>query len=97
MDSDIFVGLDVCKTSIMATAMDWMGNIVRQEKLGPSDSKLIEFLGSIGGRKRVVLEACNVWEHIYDAAASTGAAVVMAHPLKTRIISEATLKRSWDL
>ena len=92
METDIFVGLDVSKNSTMATAMDWMGNILRQEKLSSSDNELIQFLGDIQGRKRVVLEACNVWEHIYDAAASTGAVVKMAHPLKTRIISEATLK-----
>ncbi len=92
MDSDIFVGLDVSRKSIMATATDYTGSILRQEKIGSSDDELRSFLNGIDGKKLVVLEACNVWEHIYDAAASTGARMKMAHPLKTRIISEATLK-----
>jgi transposase len=40
----------------------------------------------------VVLEACNVWPHIYDAARSAGADVTLAHPYKVRVISEASLK-----
>jgi transposase len=40
----------------------------------------------------VVLEACNVWEHRYDAVLSTGAKVTLAHPFKTRLITDASLK-----
>jgi len=86
------VGLDASKTSIMATAVDPLGHRIDQQKLGPGDPELIKFLESLSGPKRVVLEASNVWEHIYDAAASTGAEVLLANPAKTRFIAEATLK-----
>ncbi|MGI0130468.1 MAG: IS110 family transposase [Thermoplasmata archaeon] len=93
MGSEMFVGLDVSKNSTMATAIDGAGQRLTQEKLGPSDAELIGFLRALPtGRQHVVLEACNVWEHIYDAVASTGADVVLAHPLETKYISRATLK-----
>ena len=40
----------------------------------------------------MVLEACSAWEHFYDAAASTGADVVLCNPKKTKAIAEAELK-----
>ena len=92
METLTIVGLDASKTSIMATAVDPLGHRIDQQKLGPGDPELIKFLESLSGPKRVVLEASNVWEHIYDASASTGAEVLLANPAKTRFIAEATLK-----
>jgi transposase len=92
METTTFVGLDASKTSIMATAVDPRGHRLDQRKLGVRDEELVEFLNGLPGEKHVVIEACNVWEHIYDAACSTGAKVVLAHPLKIRLITEATLK-----
>lgn len=40
----------------------------------------------------MVVEACNVWPHVYDAATAAGAHVTLANPYKVRIISEASLK-----
>jgi hypothetical protein len=40
----------------------------------------------------VVIEASPVWEHFFDAAASTGADVVLSHPTKIRLIAEASLE-----
>ncbi|MDE1821456.1 MAG: IS110 family transposase [Euryarchaeota archaeon] len=87
-----FVGLDVSRKTIMATAVDELGHRIDQRKLTARDPELVEFLAGLPGEKKVVLEACNVWEHVYDAAASTGAQVKLANPLKTRIITEASLK-----
>lgn len=92
METLTIVGLDASKTSIMATAIDPLGRRIDQQKLGPGDPEIVKFLESLSGPKRVVLEASNVWEHIYDAAASTGAQVILANPAKTRLIAEATLK-----
>lgn len=92
MQTTTFVGLDVSKKSIMATAVDPLGHRLDQRKLSSRDDELVWFLQELPGEKHVVLEACNVWEHVYDAASSTGARVLLAHPLKTRLISEAALK-----
>ena len=88
-----YVGLDLSKTSTMATAVDPFGHLIDQRKLGPTDKELLAFLHALpAGRKHIVLEACNVWEHTYDAAASTGADVLLANPLQAKLITKATLK-----
>ncbi len=92
MESTLFVGLDAHKSSIVATVVDREGKKLDQTKLGSGDAELRQYLGGLAGPTEVVLEACNVWQHVYDAAASTGAKVTLAHPYKVRVISEASLK-----
>ncbi len=92
MEGTLFVGLDAHKNSIVATAIDSEGRRVDQTRLSSRDSELISYLARLSAPARVVLEACNVWQHVYDAAASTGARVTLAHPYKVRVISEASLK-----
>jgi transposase len=92
MENRTYVGLDLSKTSTMATAVDPLGHTIRQKKLGVTDEELLRFLGEIPGPKQVVMEACNVWEHTYDAAVSTGADVLLANPFKIKLVSKATLK-----
>ena len=92
VSAETFVGLDVHRKSVVATAVDPLGHPVSQAKFGPTNRELVEYLRSLPGTKYVALEACSVWEHFYDAAASTGASVVLSNPLKTRLIAEANLK-----
>lgn len=92
MESTLFVGLDAHKSSIVATVVDREGNKLDQTTLGSGDAELREYLSGLPGPAEVVLEACNVWEHVYDAAVSAGAKVTLAHPYKVRVISEASLK-----
>ncbi|MGA8542125.1 MAG: IS110 family transposase [Thermoplasmata archaeon] len=92
MEISTYVGFDVSKYSITATAVDPLGHKLRQEKLGTSDEEIQRFLAELPGPIQVVLEACNVWEHIYDAAASTGAEVLLANPFQTKLVSKTTLK-----
>jgi transposase len=89
---EVFVGLDVHRSSIVATAIDREGNRVDQTKLSSTDADLVSYLNRFPGAKHVVLEACNVWPHVYDAARSVGADVTLAHPYKVRVITEASLK-----
>jgi transposase len=89
---ETFVGLDVHRKSVVATAVDPTGHTVSQAKFGPTHRELIHYLESLPGTKRVALEACSSWQHFYDAVASTGASVVLSNPLKTRLIAEANLK-----
>jgi len=92
VSAETFVGLDVHRKSVVATAVDVWGHPVGQAKFGPTDRELVEFLRTLPGPARVALEACSVWQHFYDAAESTGASVVLSNPLKTRLIAEANLK-----
>ena len=93
MQNETFVGLDVHKNTVVATAMDPWGERINQTTFGPRDDELIEYLqGLPPGPKHVVLEACSVWEHYFDAAASTGADVTLSNPKKTKAIADAELK-----
>ena len=92
MDRTLYVGLDVHKLTTVATILDAEGKRVDQARLSSADSELITYLNRFSAPKEVVLEACHVWPHIYDAARSTGANVVLAHPHKVRVITEASLK-----
>jgi transposase len=92
MERALFVGLDAHKSSIVATVVDCDGNKLDQVRLGSADAELKEYLDGLSGPTEVVVEACNVWQHVYDAAVSTGARVTLAHPYKVRVISEASLK-----
>lgn len=92
MEATTYVGLDVHRKTVVATAKDPMGRSTRHSTFGPTRQELTDFLSEIPGTKKVVLEACSFWERYYDAAISTGAEVVVSHPLKTRLIAEASLK-----
>ncbi|MFZ1024288.1 MAG: IS110 family transposase [Thermoplasmata archaeon] len=89
---ETFVGLDVHRKSVVATAVDPLGRPVSEGKFGPTDRELVDYLKSLPGPIRVAIEACSVWQHFYDAAESTGASVVLSNPLRTRLIAEANLK-----
>ncbi len=89
---ETFVGLDVHRKTVVATAVDAQGRSLSQVTLGPSDDELLGFLNELPGTKHVALEACPVWEHFFDAAETAGATVVLSNPLRTRLIAEASLK-----
>lgn len=89
---ETYVGLDVHRKVVVATALDESGEELRQVKLTCSPQELVALLDSLPGKKHVAIEACAMWEPYYDTAASTGASVTLSHPLKTRLIADASLK-----
>ncbi|HZY69598.1 MAG TPA: IS110 family transposase [Thermoplasmata archaeon] len=90
--AEVFVGLDVHRKSIVATALDDHGLRLSQVKLGVAPAELIEYLRGLPGHKQVALEAGSSWAPVYDAAESIGASVVLSNPLRTRLIADASLK-----
>lgn len=87
-----FVGLDVHRNLVVATALDPTGKRIRQKSFGPTSKELVGFLRRLPKPTKVVLESCLVWERFYEAAISSGAEVVVSHPRTTRMIAEASLK-----
>lgn len=92
METPTFVGLDISKNSIVATAVNPQGQRLDQSKIGSSDAELRQYLRGLPGDKRVVLEACTFWEHTYDAASAEASSVILSHPYKTRLIAETRVK-----
>ena len=87
-----FVGLDIHRKLVVGTAVNANGRQIRQRSFGPAPKELKKFLARLPKPTKVVLEACAAWERYYEAAASTGAEVVLSHPLKTRLIADASIK-----
>ncbi len=92
MVGELYVGLNVHKLTTVATILDAEGKRVDHTRFSSADSELVSYLKRFSTPQHVVLEACNVWPHVFDAARSTGADVTLAHPYKVRVISEASLK-----
>lgn len=90
--AETYVGLDVHRKTVVATALDSEGIQLRQVTLPATPGELIEFLRSLPGVKHVALEACAMWEHYYDTAATVAATVTLSNPYRTRLIAEASLK-----
>lgn len=89
---ETFVGLDVHRTSILATAVESVGHRLSQVKCEPSNTELVGYLRTLPGRKHAALEAGSTCGSMFDAASSIGATVVLSNPVQTRLIAEASLR-----
>jgi transposase len=90
-----YVGIDMHKRYCVCAAQDEQGRelgIARIE--GNSSSGFAQFLQSLGGPATVVIEACWNWGKVFEVleALPEAAEVVVANPLKTRLIGEAQIK-----
>jgi transposase len=92
MRTKSFVGLDVHRNLVVATAVNPLGKRIRQSTFGTSPMELKRFLSRLPKPTKVVLEACHLYERFYEIALSTGAEVVVSHPRTTRMIAEASIK-----
>ena len=93
MEKITYVGLDIHRKTVVATALSAEGTRIDQRTLGPSREELTRYLQELPGEdKRVVMEACTMWEPYFEAVEASGATASLSHPLKTRLIAEATIK-----
>lgn len=88
----MYLGIDVHKTFNQACLIDELGNKLQEQKFLNTKEELDQFLESIPEDTSVVLEACSVWEPIYDEIKEHGFEIHLAHPLKTKIIGESKIK-----
>jgi transposase len=89
-----YIGLDLHKKSIFATVLDGDGKILSRTKIGPKSRDIRYYLKSQGRKDdlSVAMEASYNWPYYYRAAEEVVDNIVLAHPLKTRIIGEAKIK-----
>src|SRR5580658_8305513 len=93
MQSKTYVGLDIHRETVVATALTETGHRINQVTLGPSKQELARYIRDLPGtEKHVVMEACVMWEAYVDAAEECATTVTLSNPLKTRMIAEATIK-----
>src|SRR5947207_7829625 len=90
-----YVGVDIHKRYSVLVAVDERGRELARGRIsGNSVHAFAQFFEALQGPGKVVLEACWNWGGIYDVLSEIEQVeeVVMAHPLKTRLIAEAQIK-----
>jgi transposase len=89
-----YIGIDYHKQYFVATMMNEQGQVIRKDKASTDRSSIRQYFQSAGlsGEVKAVMEACYGWEYFYDEASELVDEIIMAHPLKTRLIAEARIK-----
>src|SRR5881394_333828 len=90
-----YVGVDIHKRYSVLVAVDERGReLGRSRSNGNTAFGFAQFFGGLEGKSKVVLEACWNWGRIYDLLSEIEQVeeVVLAHPLKTRLIADAQIK-----
>lgn len=90
-----YVGIDIHKRYSVLSAQDERGRRLRESRIdGNSSAGFVQFFQSLEGPSKAVLEACWNWGLTHDLLEEIEQVeeVVLAHPLKTRLIADAQIK-----
>jgi transposase len=90
-----YVGIDIHKRYSVCAAENERGRKLAEARIeGNSADGFVQYLKGLGGKSRVVIEACWNWGKLYDTLEAIPGVeeVVLAHPLKTRLIADAQIK-----
>jgi transposase len=89
-----YVGIDIHKKYSVLCAQDEAGQKLKEGRIEGSGEGLVEFFGELEGPSKAVLEACWNWGLTHDRLEEIEGIeeVVLAHPLKTRLIADAQIK-----
>jgi transposase len=90
-----YVGVDIHKRYSVLVAVDERGRELSRCRInGNTASGFAQFFAGLEGRSKAVVEACWNWGRIHDLLKEIEQVeeVVLAHPLKTRLIADAQIK-----
>jgi transposase len=90
-----YVGIDIHKRYSVLVAVDERGQELKRGRInGNVASGFAQFFAGLEGKSKVVLEACWNWGRVHDLLSEIEQVeeVVLAHPLKTRLIADAQIK-----
>lgn len=90
-----YVGIDIHKRYSVCAAQDERGRKLATTRIeGSSVSGFVQFFQELGGRSRVVIEACWNWQRIYELLEEIEPIeeIVVSNPWKTRLIADAQIK-----
>jgi len=90
-----YVGIDIHKRYSVFVALDERGRELKRCRInGNTAFGFDQFFSGLDGKSKVVVEACWNWGRIYDLLSEIEQVeeVVLAHPLKTRLIADAQIK-----
>jgi transposase len=87
-----YVGLDVHKAYCMTAVLDEQGQLLDRCRLASEPVTLRQYFRKFDQPTPVAVEACYNWGYFFDILQDCAEEVVLAHPLKTRLIAEARIK-----
>jgi transposase len=90
-----YVGIDIHKRYSVLAAQDESGRKLKEARIeANSAEQYAQFFQDLEGPSKAVLEACWNWGLTHDLLEEIGEVeeVVLAHPLKTRLIADAQIK-----
>jgi transposase len=87
-----YVGLDVHKAYCMTAVLDEQGQLIDRCRLASEPVTLRQYFRKFDEPTQVAVEACYNWGYFFDILQDCTEEVVLAHPLKTRLIAEARIK-----
>jgi transposase len=89
-----YIGIDYHKQYFVATMMNESGEVIRRDKTSTDRASIRRYFAGFNSSEetKAVMEACYGWEYFYDEASELVDELIMAHPLKTRLIAEARIK-----
>jgi transposase len=90
-----YVGIDIHKRYSVCAAQDERGRTLMEARIeGNTADGFVQYLKQLGGKSKVVIEACWNWGLVYDTLEELPQVleVVLAHPFKTRLIADAQIK-----
>ncbi|KXB01687.1 hypothetical protein AKJ41_00585 [candidate division MSBL1 archaeon SCGC-AAA259O05] len=88
----VFAGLDVHKKYCHATAMDESGKVLFQEKFPSEPEEFQDLADRLGNEAEVAIEATYAWQYVYEQLEGEVEDVRLAHPKRTRIITDEKIK-----
>lgn len=88
-----FVGLDIHKDEIQGCVLDKEGDVVCKQRFLNTPQALDYFLEKQDKETSFVMEACGMYEPIYDRLEEQGYKVVLAHPYKVKAIAYSKKKQ----
>ncbi len=90
-----YVGIDIHKRYSVCVAQDERGRPLGEARIeGNLATGFAQFFCSLGGKSRVVIEACWNWQKLYELLEGMEQveAILVANPYKTRLIADAQIK-----
>jgi transposase len=89
-----YMGIDYHPQYFVTTTMSERGKVLGRDKVSTDRASIRHYFrkANADGDVKAVMEACYGWEYFYDEVNDLVEELIMAHPLKTRLIAEARIK-----
>ena len=84
--------MDIQSKIIVCTTLDENGNVVRKDRFENSFKNLEEYLSVFRKGDSFIMESTGFYEPLYDFIESHGFKVILANPLKIKLIAESRMK-----